>query len=185
VSTALRAFIVLALSLVVPPLARAQPVSDEGKPRLDRANLLAAFDGAQYFWQQTDAARQLAGLGDRSVIAAIEPTLATTDRRRRCNAAFVLAALGDERGIEILIGELEDTNAAGRTADGSPNGQVTADHPNVRVSAVHALRDIGDAAALPALQQALDDHEVTQVNAPTTAAAEAQKAIEAIRRSRP
>jgi HEAT repeat protein len=59
------------------------------------------------------------------------------------------------------------------------------DHPNVRVSAVHALRDIGDPAALPALQQALDDHEVTQVNAPTTAAAEAQKAIEAIRRSRP
>ncbi len=299
----LRALVVLALSLGITQLGCGQPVHDASTPRLDRADLLAAFGDAQYFWQQTDVARQLAVLGDRSVIAALEPYLATNDRRRRCNAAFVLAALGDERGIEILIGELEDTNAAGRTADASPNGQVTADryfaalllgelraiaavpalsratrdptinyqaayalgnigdpsataalremvrdfpeqrlwaayalamfgerdafamlaeecvanpmwtnrrhaavllgttrnplavpllakclqdaHPNVRVSAVQALGNIGDSAALPALQQALSDHEVTKVNAPTTAAAEAQTAIEAIRRPRP
>ncbi len=302
VTASIRALIVLASALVVSEAGSAQPVSSAGTTPLDRAGLLAAFDGAQYFWQQTDVARQLAVLGDRSVLPAIEPYLATNDRRRRSNAAFVLAALGDERGIDILIGELEDTSAAGRTADGSP-GQVTADryfaalllgelrakaavpalsratqdatinyqaayalgnigdrsataalramvvdfpeqrlwaayalamfgerdgfamlaeecvsnpiwtnrryaadllgttrdplavpilakclkdeHPNVRVSAVQALGNIGDPAALPALQQALSDHEVTQVNAPTTAAAEAQKAIEAIRRSRP
>jgi HEAT repeat protein len=59
------------------------------------------------------------------------------------------------------------------------------EHPNVRVSAARALGEIGDPAALPALQQALGDHEATQVNAPTTAAAEAQKAIDVIRRSQP
>ena len=295
-----RAFILVALTLCAAQPGSAQPASTA--PPLDRAQLLAAWDGAQYFWQQTDVARQLAALGDRSVLPVIEPYLTTNDRRRRCNAAFVLAALGDERGVEILIGELEDTNAGGRTSDESPPGQVTSDryfaalllgdlratgavpaliratrdpainyqaayalgkigdasataalremaqnfpeqrawaafglamfgerdafamleeecvsnamwtnrryavdllgttrnplaipilakclrdeHPNVRVSAAQALGEIGDPAALPALQQALGDHEVTQVNAPTTAAAEAQKAIDAIRSRR-
>ena len=298
-----RAFILLALTLVVPQPGWAQPASGAVTPSLDRAELLAAFDGVQYFWQQTDVARQLAVLGDRSVIPAIELYLATNDRRRRSNAAFVLAALGDAHGTDVLIGELEDTSAAGRALEESPQRQVTADryfaalllgelrakaavpaliratrdptinyqaayalgnigdpsataalremadnfpeqrvwaayalavfgernafaildeesvsdpqwtnrrhavellgktrnplaipiltrslqdeHANVRVSSVRALAEIGDPAALPALQQALGDHEVTQVNAPTTAAAEAQKAIEAIRRSRP
>ena len=298
-----RAFMVVALALVVPETGWTQAVSGAGMGPLDRAGLLAAFNDAQYFWQQTDVARQLAALGDRSVLPAIEPYLATNDRRRRSNAAFILAALGDERGIDILIGELEDTSADRAVDERSWQAQATSDryfaalllgelrakaavpalsratrdptinyqaayalgnigdasataalramvadfpdqrlwaayalaafgqrdaftileeesagnpmwtnrrhavellgkignplaipilakslrdeHPNVRVSAARALGQIGDPAALPALQQALSDHEVTQVNAPATAAAEAQKAIEAIRRSRP
>lgn len=297
------ASILLAATLVAPLPGWAQPANDAATSPPDTTELLAAFADAQYFWQQTNIARQLAALGDRSVIPAIEPYLATNDRRRRSNAAFVLAALGDERGTNGLIRELEDTNAANRAVEElSPQRQVTSDryfaalllgelraktavpaliratrdptinyqaayalgnigdasattalrtmiddfpqqrvwaayalavfgerdafavleeecvsnptwtnrryavellgktrsplaipiltrslqdeHANVRVSSVRALAEIGDPAALPALQQALNDHEVTRVNAPTTAAEEAQQAIEAIRRSR-
>ena len=290
---------VLALGVTVP--AGTQPTSGADGPPATATELLVAYESAQYFWQQADVARRLAALGDASVIPRIEPYLETSDRRRRGNAAFVLAALGDERATQILIGELEDTSVAGRAVEElSAQRQVTADryfaalllgelranaavpalieatrdstidyqaayalgnigdprasaalremvdasagfqrifaayglaaigeqdaflileeealanpqwvdrrhavellgktrnplavpiltktlndeHANVRVSSVRALAAIGDPAALPALQLALNDHEVTQVNAPTTAAAEAQKAIEAIR----
>lgn len=294
------ACVVTALVLGVTAPAGTQPTSGADSGAANPAELLVAYESAQYFFEQTEVARRLAALGDASVIPRIEPYLETSDRRRRCNAAFVLAALGDERGTQVLIGELEDTSMVGRAADESPpQRQVTADryfaalllgelrakdavpalivatrdatinyqaayalgnigdpsasaalremldtfpdqriwaayglaavgeqdafgileeealsnprwvdrrhavellgktrnplavpiltktlsdeHANVRVSSVRALAEIGEPAALPALQQALNDHEVTPVNAPTTAAAEAQKAIEAIR----
>jgi hypothetical protein len=46
------------------------------------------------------------------------------------------------------------------------------------------LAEIGDPAALPALTVALGDREGTEVNAPTTVAAEAEKAIAAIESKR-
>ena len=55
------------------------------------------------------------------------------------------------------------------------------EHVNVRVSAAHTLSAIGDASALPALNKALADTEVTKINAPTTVAKEAQRAIGTIR----
>ena len=243
---------------------------------------------------------------------AIQPYLRTEDRRRRCNAAFVLAGLGDERGVEILISELQDTERGlraleeearyvgpsprdpralgiqqvrsdryyaalllgelrekaavpaliaatrdesindrvatslgeigdvsaipalremavaypeqrvwagyGLAALGEPDGfailndvalsherwterryavdllgktmdqrstpillkSLNDEHANVRVSAVRSLAEVGDPEALPALRASLDDHEVTSVNAPTTVAEEAEKAIAAI-----
>jgi HEAT repeat protein len=294
------AYVVTALALGVTVPAWTQPAGRADGGPANATELFAAYESAQYFFQQTEVARRLAALGDPSVIPRIEPYLETSDRRRRCNAAFVLAALGDERGTQVLIGELEDTSLGGRAVDElSPQRQVTSDryfaalllgelrakaaipalieatrdstinyqaayalgnigdpsaiaalremvdafpdqrifaayglaaigeqdafgmleeealsnpqwvdrrhavellgktrnplavpiltktlrdaHANIRVSSVRALAEIGEPAALPALQRALNDHEVTQVNAPTTTAAEAQKAIEAIR----
>jgi len=244
----------------------------------------------------------------------IRPYLETNDRRRRCNAAFVLAGLGDKRGTAILISELEDTEVGSRIVEDVPStgpgslasggiSQVRSDryfaalllgelrekdavpalitatrdqsihyraaislgeigdtravpalremvaafpaervfagyglaalgvldgfdtleevalsdeqwvqrryavellgktmdrravpillralrdeqHPNVRVSTVRSLAEIGDPAALPALRVALGDGEATVVNAPTTVAAEAEKAIAAIESKR-
>jgi HEAT repeat protein len=293
-----------------PALAQTAPVS---APSANIARLIGEFATAEYFWQQTDIARELIATGDRSVIVAIQPYLETHDRRRRCNAAFVLAGLGDERGTVILISELEDTEPGSRILEDGPRtgpgslasrgiGQVRADryfaalllgelrekdavpaliaatrdesinyraaislgeigdtgavpalhemtvafpaervfagyglaalgapdgfntledvalsdqqwvqrryavellgktmdrravpillralkdeHPNVRVSTVRSLAEIGDPAALPALRVALGDWEATEVNAPTTVAAEAEKAIAAIESKR-
>ena len=273
------------------------------------AELLVAYPNTQYFWQQTDIARRLVAIGDPAVVDSIELYLDTTDRRRRCNAAYVLAAFGDERGTQVLIGELEDTGTDKRdmregvsrtgppsreadlrrqvvsdrylaalllgdlrstaavpaliaaTRDSTINYQAAIslgeigdpsalpalremierfpeqktwagyalatlgdtqgfevlkdalsdpqwvrrreaiwalgktlnpeavpillpslrdEHANVRVAAAQELGKIGDPSALPSLRMALADHEVTQVNAPTTLAAEAQKAIDAI-----
>jgi HEAT repeat protein len=278
------------------------------------AELLVAYPSTRYFFEQTEIARRLVAIGDPVVIATVEPYLDTTDRRRRCNAAFVLAGLGDERGVRALIEELEDAGIERRKTEDSPRmtggiptpeslarqqavsdryfaalllGELRAeeavpaliratrdpaiavrdraamslgeigdpsavpalremlDHPpdqrisagyalaalgdpdgfevlaagladsewvrrryavwglgktadpravpillpmlrdehaNVRVAAAQELGKIGDPSALPALRAALGDDEVTQVNAPTTTAAEARKAIESIER---
>ena len=297
--------VLLASSLTV---AQTAPVSDSSPTSI--LGRIAEFTAAEYFWQQTDIARALIATGDRSVIAAIRPYLETNDRRRRCNAAFVLAGLGDKRGTAILISELEDTEVGSRIVEDVPStgpgslasggiSQVRSDryfaalllgelrekdavpalitamrdqsihyraaislgeigdtravpalremvaafpaervfagyglaalgvldgfdtleevalsdeqwvqrryavellgktmdrravpillralrdeqHPNVRVSTVRSLAEIGDPAALPALRVALGDGEATVVNAPTTVAAEAAKGIEAI-----
>jgi len=301
-------FPTLALLLVSLPVL-AQPDPTSGTSQADTARLIGEYSTAQYFWQQTDVARKLIATGDGRVIAAIQPYRETNDRRRRCNAAFVLAGLGDERGAVILVSELEDTAPGSRAIEpdfiagnpspenlaiqqvrsdryfaalllgelreksavpalvaatrdksinyvaatslgeigdasaipalremaeafpeervfagyglaalGAPDGfdllqdvalsdlqwvqrrhavellGKTADrravpillrglkdeHPNVRVSSVRSLAEIGDPAAIPALRAALGDSEVTPVNAPTTVAVEAEKAIAAI-----
>jgi len=303
---------VLTLILLSSP-ALAQPDPTSGVSQSNVAQLIGEFSNAEYFWQQTDVARKLIASGDRGVIAAIQPYLATDDRRRRCNAAFVMAGLGDERGPVILISELKDIVAGQRTIEpghiaGIPSAvsfatqQVSADryfaalllgelrersavpaliaatrdksinymaaislgeigdtsaipalremaaafpeesafagyglaalgapdgfdllegvalsdpvwvqrrhavellgktmdrravpillrtlkdvHPNVRVSTVQSLAEIGDPAALPALRAALGDSEVTPENAPTTVAIEAEKAIAVIESKR-
>ena len=294
--------------------ASAQAPAPPGAKPGEVVELVAAYPNTRYFWEQTDIARRLVAIGDKSTIASVEPYLDTTDRRRRCNAAFVMAGLGDERGTKILIHELEDTGVEGRAAEPGnargvgPIGRVPAreralrqqvvsdryfaalllgelrsrdavpaliaatrdptinyqaamslgeigdktalgalremlerfpdqrawagyalaalgdasgftvlrealrdpewvrrryavwglgmtldsaavpilvaalqdEHANVRVAAAQELGKMGDRSALPALRAALADNEVTQVNAPTTLAAEARKAIDAI-----
>ena len=306
------ATLALLLPASLPVLAQTAPVT--GSPSTNIARLIGEFATAEYFWQQTDIGRKLVATGDRSVIVAMQPYLETNDRRRRCNAAFVLAGVGDERGAAILISELEDTEPGSRILEDGPSGrpgslvsrgilQVRSDryfaalllgelrerdavpaliaatrdksinyraatslgeigdtsaipalremavafpgervfagyglaalgvpdgfdilgdvalsdqqwvqrryavdllgktmdqravpillralrderHPNVRVSTVRALAEIGDPAALPALRAALSDGAATEVNAPTTIAAEAEKAIAAIEAKR-
>jgi HEAT repeat protein len=304
--------VVALLPVVIFDVARAlaQAPPQAAAAQVEIAELLVAYPNTSYFWQQTDIARRLVAIGDPAVVDSIALYLDTTDRRRRCNAAYVLAAFGDERGTQILIRELEDTGTGARdTREGagfhtgppsreadllrqvvsdryfaalllgelrskaavpaliaatrdstinyraatslgeigdpsalpalremierSPEHKIWAgyalaalgdargfevlkdavsdqewvrrreavwalgktldpeavpillpslrdEHANVRVAAAQELGKIGDPSALPGLRVALADHEVTQVNAPTTLAAEAQKAIDAI-----
>lgn len=85
---------------------------------------------------------------------------------QRRHAVELLGKTGDRRAVPILLRGLKDQ------------------HPNVRVSTVRSLAEIGDPAAIPALRAALGDSEVTPMNAPTTTAVEAEKAIAAIESKR-
>jgi HEAT repeat protein len=85
---------------------------------------------------------------------------------QRRYAVELLGKTMDLRAIPILLRTLKD------------------EHANIRVSTVRSLAEIGDTAALPALRAVLGDGEVTPVNAPTTVAAEAEKAIAAIESKR-
>jgi HEAT repeat protein len=136
--------------------------------------LIEAFTTAKYSWQQGDVARELVAIGDKSVIPRIEPLLDTDERQRRCNAAFVLAGLGDPRGVAVLISELEDTDP-GRSATerlGQNLGSIIStpgeglDSPRImairaaeqtrsdRYYAAFYLGELRDSAAVPALVKA-------------------------------
>jgi HEAT repeat protein len=137
-----------------------QPTTE--KPEKDAKKSLDAliekFAGAEAFWQQGDAARELAALGDPAAVPRVAKYLETNDRRRRCNAAFVLAALGDNRGLPILIGELQDTKprpTALRRSDGKPfpEGQIKED----RYYAALLLGQLKSKEAVPALIEATAD----------------------------
>lgn len=266
--------------------------------------LLETFASSAYPAQQGEIARKIIALGDKSAIPKMLVHLDSPKRGERCNAALVLDGLGDERGLPIIISELEDKEPRPTTlkrSDGRPypEGQIIQDryyaasllgqikkkeavpalvrtttdkalsdiaaislgdigdksaipalrkmsedfpdrrlwagyglaalgepdgfeilttvavsnsvwterrhavealgkignskavptvvkalkdqHINVRVSAARALGMIGDPAALLALTEALDDPSATKVNAPTTVAREAKKAIEVIK----
>ena len=146
----------LVCSSLVPAFAeQVQSTSDESKT-VDDA--IAAFSSARYFWQQGDAARELVALGDPKIIPKMEEFLDTEDRRRRCNAALVLAGLGDERGLAIIIGELQDKMPRPtdlKRSDGKPypEGQIRED----RYYAALLLGQLRNKEAVPALIQATKD----------------------------
>jgi HEAT repeat protein len=114
---------------------------------------------------------------------------------QRLWAGYGLAALDEAEGFDILATvALSGPNWTDRRQAVEALGTISNpksvptvskalrdEHPNVRVSAAIALGKIGDPSALPALTEALSDSETTQVNAPTTVAGEAQKAIDAIK----
>jgi HEAT repeat protein len=138
----------------------------------DVRQLLTDFANAQYVWQQTNVARALIAAKDRSVISSIEPYLETADRKRRCNAALVIAGLGDERGVDILIRELEDTNPSGRTGEEGPwaghwTPEAAARRMAVgdRMTAASFLGELRSKTAVPALIDATRDRELDWVAA--------------------
>src|SRR5262245_7923097 len=163
----------------------AHPTSEksekDAKKSLDA--LIEKFAGAEFFWQQGDAARELVALGDSAAVPRVAKYLETNDRRRKCNAAFVLAALGDKRGLPVILGELQDTKPRPtelRRSDGKPfpEGQIKADRyyaalllgqlksraavlalieatadPTINARAAISLGEIGDKSAIPALSK--------------------------------
>lgn len=123
--------------------------------------LIAAFESELVFWKQGDIAKELIALGNPEVIPRIEKHLGTEDRRRRCNAALILANLGDKRGIAIIISELEDmqprpTNMRRSNGRPYPEGQIRSD----RYYAALLLGQLGDKEAVPALIQATKDKTI-------------------------
>jgi HEAT repeat protein len=123
--------------------------------------LIEEFSKAESTWKQADVAQRLVEVADKSIIPWIEKLLDTPDRGRRCNAALMLARLGDERGLAIIIGELQDTTPRPtnlKKSDGRPDseGQIRQD----RYYAALLLGKLGKTEAVPALMQATTDKSI-------------------------
>ena len=149
--------------------------------------LLTQFDTAEYAWQQYEVAKKLIerkdGWDHKALIVKFEKLVDVPDRQRRCNAAYILAGLGDPRGTAILIAELRDKNPRPTTmerSDGRPDvdGQIRGDRhraalllgelklkpgvpalieatadKSINYQAAISLGHIGDRSAVPALRQ--------------------------------
>ena len=115
--------------------------------------LVEQFEGTTAFWEQFEVAKKIVALHDKSVLPRLELWLRCEDMRRRGNAAFVFARLGDDRGREVIQAILEDRSptrvvfefdSAGHP---SPALQIRAD----RYYAAHLLGDLKDVRAVPIL----------------------------------
>ncbi|GAG04919.1 unnamed protein product, partial [marine sediment metagenome] len=113
------------------------PAAEETRPRL-----IETFKTERSFWKQAAIAEKLIARGDKSIVPEIAQMLKSEKRSERCNAAWVLAGLGDKRGLAAVLRELNDTSGVGRTvertrSDGKPDiqGQIRQD----RYYAAHVL----------------------------------------------
>jgi HEAT repeat protein len=145
------------------PTRAAGPPQRHDTPTMAKTTdeLVDAFVSAPSFWEQNEVAKRIVASGDRAVVAKLEAHLQDADRRRRCNAGFVLAGLGDPRGLDVILRELEDKSpraAQNIRSDGSPDvaGQITAD----RYFAAVLLGELKDARAVPALIDATGDDKI-------------------------
>lgn len=129
------------------------------------SGLVEQFENTTVFWQQFDVARKIVALHDKSALPRLEPWLRCEDMRRRGNAAFVFARLGDDRGFQVIKAILEDrsTKRAVFEIDSaghpSPGRQIRAD----RYYAAHLFGDLKDVRAVPILVPLLKDEEVKEV----------------------
>ncbi|MEM7392565.1 MAG: HEAT repeat domain-containing protein, partial [Verrucomicrobiota bacterium] len=161
---------------------------DPEREKQKRANrLMGQFVEAEIFWIQEEVAHELIERGTPNLIPKLTRYLKIENRRRRCNAAMVLAGLGDEHGIEVLLKELKDTTP--RKARGvRPStrkdeirqahvdrayaamllGTLQAGHAvtdlvqattdtNVQAKAAVSLGQIGDPRAIPALRKMVEN----------------------------
>ncbi|MCA9226443.1 MAG: TIGR03067 domain-containing protein, partial [Planctomycetales bacterium] len=93
--------------------------------RSELAVLVESFATARYTWEQHDIVREIIELGDTEAISQMEKFLNSENRGTRCNAGLVLARLGDKRGLDCIIQELQDTKARPTTEEvneGKNNG---------------------------------------------------------------
>ena len=122
---------------------------------------LKEFHGVEYFWQQLEVAKRLVAAGDRSVIELLEPLLEHEDRHLRGNAAFVLAGLGDSRGLDTIAAMLSD-RAERPVGQGIPSGRLTSARQieSDRYYAVHLLGELRNGRAVDVLLPLLGDPQV-------------------------
>jgi hypothetical protein len=126
------------------------------------SGLVEQFENTAVFWKQFVVAKKIVGLHDKSVLPRLEPWLRCEDMRRRGNAAFVFASLGDDYGFQVIKAILEDrsTKRAVFEIDSaghpSPRQQIRAD----RYYAAHLFGDLRDMRAVPILIPLLKDEQV-------------------------
>jgi hypothetical protein len=127
--------------------------------------LVEQFESTTAFWEQFEVAKKIVALHDKSVLPRLELWLRCEDMRRRGNAAFVFARLGDDRGLEVIQAILGDRSpkravfeidSAGHP---SPAQQIRAD----RYYAAHLLGDLKDARAVSILIPLLKDEDVKEI----------------------
>jgi hypothetical protein len=134
-------------------------------PNESASALLEQFESTTVFWEQFEVAKKIVALHDKGVLPRLEPWLRYEDMRRRGNAAFVFARLGDDRGFQVIQAILEDgsskravfeIDSAGHP---SPARQIRAD----RYYAAHLFGDLKDVRAVPILVALLKDEDVKEV----------------------
>jgi HEAT repeat protein len=127
--------------------------------------LVEQFNSATISWKQFEVAKQIVQLQDRSVLQALESHLGDEDRHSRGNAAFVFAALGDDRGFDVITTILNDRSSRPMTRRAVPIagiGIVTLEEviAEDRYYAVFLLGQLKDPRAGPLLLPLLKDREV-------------------------
>jgi HEAT repeat protein len=149
-------------SLVLGLSAASQQPCAAAEPARNAKELLSAFSSVPHSWQQMNVAEEMISLGDKSLIQGMEAFLTSESRRERCNAALVLAALGDDRGSAIILREFNDKEPRPtklRRSDGKPDprSQIIED----RSYAAFLLARLKERSAVSALIEALNDERLT------------------------
>jgi HEAT repeat protein len=140
------------------------------QPTNELSSLLAEFREASDFLNQLETAQKLVDLGDAKAVPPMEVWLEDEDRHVRGNAAFVLAGLGEQRGLAPLFEILDDYSdrplgqgMPGIVGNTSVDGwwirsQIRAD----RYYAVHLLGLLGNREAIPRLTVLASDPELSE-----------------------
>jgi HEAT repeat protein len=133
-----------------------------GRKNPSVSELVEQFKSEKVYWRQFEVAKQIVALQDARVLPELDGWLSRDDRHLRGNAAFIFAALGDERGFSVIAAMLEDRSdrpegqgMAVISSDGRYHvaQQIKAD----RYYAVHLLGELKDARAVPVLVPLLKD----------------------------
>lgn len=140
------------------------PVLMIGQQSVPVAELVQQFKTSRVFWQQFEVAEKLAKSHDRAVLEQLETYLKDEDRHVRGNAAFVFAALGDDRGFGVIASILKD-RVDRPEGQGMPGGNwsVPAQIASDRYYAAHLFGDLKDSRAVPLLIPLLHDAEVNSI----------------------
>ncbi len=142
-------------------LSRSQDYSPADK-------LLEQFKSEQTFWRQFEIGKQIIAVRDTTVLRGLDAWLNKEDRHARGNAAFIFAALGDDRGFKVIREIIEDRSdrplgqgyaAISRDERYLVGQQIRSD----RYYAVHLLGDLKDPRAVPLLVSLLNDEEVSYI----------------------
>ena len=148
---------------VLPEIAAKPDTPATAPSKKTVAELLREFNDEKISWKQNEVCRGLIAIGDKRVVIEMIPMLASENRHIRCNAGWVLAGLGDERGLPAVLAELKDTSDRPVGPERIRNdgtryvaGQITEDH----YYAAWVLEKIGDRRAVPALIEALHDEAI-------------------------
>jgi len=130
-------------------------------PSQSSSDLVEQFESTKIFWKQLEVAKKIVALHERSVLEHLQPWLNNEDMRRRGNAAFIFARLGDDRGFQVIKAILEDRSAKRAVFENDDTGrpsvglQIRAD----RYYAAHLLGDVKDPRAVPVLVSLLKDKD--------------------------
>ena len=147
-------------------LLTAVPGVGQGQQHQSAAELLEKFEKTRAFGQQLDVAEKIVETRDTSLLLQLESWLSHEDRHLRGNAAFIFAALGDDRGLDVINKILTDRSdrPEGQGIPGdvglgygwSLQRQIAAD----RYYAVHLIGQLKDRRSVPVLVALMHDEQV-------------------------
>jgi HEAT repeat protein len=160
---------VLFVLLLLTPFGPFAAGQTAGSPSRTANELVKQFKSETGFWKQFEVAKKIVALGNKSVLPELEPFLSDEDMHARGNAAFIFAALGDDRGFEVLKAILEDRSSKRKLGPGIATGRPTLaqelaqEIESDRYYAAHLFGDLKDPRAVPLLIPLLKDEGVNYI----------------------